>query len=66
MGLKTVALGIALISVLAISIVAAAYWWLDSADSEFFVGVEFAYSGNVNDLKALVDKVKDYTNVFTW
>jgi hypothetical protein len=64
LGLKTVALGIALISVLAISIVAAAYWWLDSADSEFFVGVEFAYSGNVNDLKALVDKVKDYTNVF--
>ena len=47
--------------------VAAAYWWLDNADNadaEFFVGVEFAYSGNIDDLKALVDKVKDYTNVF--
>ena len=47
--------------------VAAAYWCLDNADNadaEFFVGVEFAYSGNIDDLKALVDKVKDYTNVF--
>jgi hypothetical protein len=66
LGLKTVVLGIVLIVVLSISAIATAYWWLNSvdSDSEFFVGVEFAYSGNVNDLKALVDKVKNYTNVF--
>lgn len=66
MGLKTVVLGIVLIVVLSISAIATAYWWLNRIDatSEFFVGVEFAYSGNVNDLKALVDKVKNYTNVF--
>jgi hypothetical protein len=39
--------------------------------SEFYVGVEFAYSNNLNDtqtifneLKSLVDKVKNYTNFF--
>ena len=66
LGLKTVVLGIVLIGVLSVSVIATAYWWLNSVDSdpEFFVGVEFAYSGNVNDLKALVDKVKNYTNVF--
>jgi len=30
----------------------------------FFVGVEFAYSSQFSQLKALVDKVKDYTNLF--
>ncbi len=34
-----------------------------STTPEFFVGVEFAY-GDENDLKDLVDKVKDYTNLF--
>ncbi len=32
--------------------------------TDVFVGVEFAYSGILNDVKALVDKVKDYTNLF--
>jgi len=31
---------------------------------QFYVGVEFAYSNQFGDLKALVDKVKDYTNLF--
>ena len=31
---------------------------------DFLVGVEFAYSGNVNDIKDMVDKVKSYTNLF--
>jgi hypothetical protein len=35
-----------------------------SADPEFFVGVEFAYSSNLTDLKGLVDQVKNYTNLF--
>jgi len=66
LGLKTVALGIILIVVLSVSIIATADWWLGSlsATSEFFVGVEFAYSGNVSDVTALVDKVKNYTNLF--
>ena len=48
------------------SIIAAANWWLNSIGSNnvFFVGVEFAYSGDLNDVKNLVDKVKDYTNLF--
>ena len=52
--------------VLSVSTIAAANWWLNSVDAtpEFFVGVEFAYSGDANDVKALVDKVKDYTNLF--
>ena len=59
-------LGIVLIVVLFVSIIAAAGLWLDSINSneEFFVGVEFAYSGNANDVKSLVDKVKEYTNLF--
>lgn len=41
------------------------------SSSEFYVGVEFAYSNNLNDsqvnlssLKSLVDKVENYTNLF--
>jgi hypothetical protein len=73
LGLKLVVLGIALIAVLSVSIIATANWWLSSvgSPSEFFVGVEFAYSGNagdteilLGDMKELVDKVKDYTNLF--
>jgi hypothetical protein len=60
------ALGIILIVVLSVSIIATVDWWLGNVHStpEFFVGVEFAYSDNVSDLKNLVDKVKDYTNLF--
>ena len=58
-------LGIALILVLAVSIVATIDWMGNgNSASGFFVGVEFAYSNNVGDLKSLVDKVKDYTNLF--
>lgn len=58
-------LGIVLIAVLSVSIIATVDW-LGSVNlpPEFFVGVEFAYSDNVVDLKALVDKVKNYTNLF--
>ena len=65
MGLKTVVFSIVLIVVLFVSIIATVEWWLGGEVStpEFFVGVEFAYSDNVNDLKALVDKVKGYTNL---
>jgi hypothetical protein len=33
-------------------------------DRQFYVGVEYAYADDTAQLKALVDKVKDYTNLF--
>jgi hypothetical protein len=61
----TIASGIILIAILLVSTVVVIHWIENSnSNSEFFVGVEFAYSNNVNDLKALVDKVKNYTNLF--
>jgi hypothetical protein len=52
LGLKTVVFSIVLIVVLFVSIIATVEWWLGGEIStpEFFVGVEFAYSDNVNDL----------------
>src|SRR4030066_1022677 len=58
-------LGVALIAVLSVSTVATIDWGGNlNFTLGFFVGVEFAYSNNVDDLKNLVDKVKDYTNLF--
>jgi hypothetical protein len=37
---------------------------LKSSARLFYVGVEFAYGSQFSQLKALVDKVKDYTNLF--
>lgn len=62
---KLTLLGFLLLTVLIVSIVATIYLFQKgNSPSEFFIGVEFAYSSNVNDLKNLVDKVKDYTNLF--
>lgn len=36
----------------------------DAKGREFYVGVEYAYADDAAQLKALVDKVKDYTNLF--
>jgi len=65
-------LGIILIAILSVSIVATIDWLgTIPSTSEFFVGVEFAYDENLgplqelmNDLKIMVDKVKNYTNLF--
>jgi hypothetical protein len=35
-----------------------------TTNRQFYVGVEFAYADQFGELKALVDKVKDYTNLF--
>lgn len=66
LGLKSIAFTIALVVLLFVTIFAVANWWLSDgvSNTEFFVGVEFAYSGDANDVKVLVDKVKDYTNLF--
>jgi hypothetical protein len=58
-------LTIALISIISVSLFVAIEWFNNERQSipEFFVGVEFAY-GNVSDCKDLVDKVKNYTNLF--
>ena len=58
-------LKIALIAVLSVSIIATVEWiFRFNSKREFFVGVECAYSDNIVDLKDLVDKVKNYTNLF--
>jgi hypothetical protein len=61
---KTVAWGIILIAVLSVSIIVTIEWLGNvHSTTEFFLGVELAY-GNTIDLKKLVDKVKNYTNLF--
>ena len=35
----------------------------DKVSPDFFVGVELAYDG-VEDAKKLIDRIKDYTNLF--
>lgn len=35
-----------------------------TSTTQFYVGVEFAYSDHFSQLRALVDKVKSYTNLF--
>jgi hypothetical protein len=64
--------GIVLIAVLSVSIAATIDLLANvNSASEFYVGVEFAYDKSSGDteellgyLKAMVDKVKDYTNLF--
>ena len=64
--------GIVLIAVLIVSIVATIDWLGNAhSTSKFFVGVEFAYDAKlgtseelVNDFKIMVDKVKNYSNLF--
>src|SRR4030043_2176492 len=68
----TFVLGIILIAVLTVSIVATIDWLGNvHSTSKFFVGVEFAYDEKlgtleelVGDLKIMVDKVKNYSNLF--
>ena len=63
---KTLVLAIVLVVVVLVSLVAALDWFVNSAEvPEFYVGVEMAYqNANVSDVRTMVDRVKDYTNVF--
>jgi hypothetical protein len=64
LALKKVVFGTALIVVLSVSLFVTIKWLSSVSDLDFYMGVEFAYSDDVSDLKALVDKVRDYTNLF--
>ncbi len=56
---------ILLIIIIAASVVLAANWFSNQKiQPEFYMGVEYAYGESVDEVKALVDKVKDYTNFF--
>jgi hypothetical protein len=62
-----IALSAAAIIIVLLSIVISAGWFTtpaSAANREFYVGVEYAYGDKASELKALVDKVKDYTNLF--
>jgi hypothetical protein len=62
---RTLVLTIALIAIILVSLFAINELFSNhQLTPEFFVGVEFAYSDNASDLKDLVDKVKNYTNLF--
>ena len=57
-------LAIALIATILVSLFALNEWFSNPQPTlEFFVGVELAY-GDIGDLKNLVDKVENYTNLF--
>jgi hypothetical protein len=74
MKLRAVLFAIILLIIITLSLIITAVWFSDdvTSTSEFFVGVEFAYSYGdqanssiiLNDLKSLVDKVRNYTNLF--
>lgn len=59
-----VALAIVTIIIVCLSIVISANWFTSpKPNREFYVGAEYAYGDSANEVKALVDKVKDYTNL---
>jgi hypothetical protein len=55
---------LAIITIVCLSIVISANWFTSpKPNREFYVGAEYAYGDSANKVKALVDKVKDYTNL---
>ncbi len=62
---RAIPIAIVLIAVILISIFAASQWLSRKTETpEFYVGVEIAYTNaNATDVKVMVDKVKNYTNL---
>jgi hypothetical protein len=62
---RLVVVTVTLVAVVLISVFAASQWLSGKPETpEFYVGVEVAYANaNASDVKAMVDKVKDYTNL---
>ena len=64
MRFRALLLTITLVSVILVSIIAGIEWFNNEQRlPSFFVGVECAY-GNESDIRDLVDKVRNYTNLF--
>jgi hypothetical protein len=61
-----IAIAISLIGIVFLSLFLLFNWGSSNQtpDREFFVGVEYAYGNQSREVIALVDKVKDYTNLF--
>lgn len=56
---------ILLIAVIVVSLFLAVNWFSSqTSPRQFYLGVEYAYGNQTSEVKALVDKVKDYTNLF--
>ena len=66
MNRKILVLTLALIVIILFSLFAALVWLdVPSENPEFYVGVEVAYKNtNVSDVRDMVDKVRNYTNLF--
>lgn len=62
--LSAVAVAIAVIVLVSLFLVQNWFSENQSEPHEFYVGVMFAYGNQTSQVKALVDKVKDYTNLF--
>lgn len=62
----TLTISLALIIIILVSVFVALTWngGNQTQPREFYVGVEYAYGNQPNQVKDLVDKVKDYTNLF--
>jgi hypothetical protein len=64
--LKIITLALGLIAIVLLSLfLTAENFFSDRPDSppKFFVGIEIGWLANVNECKAIIDKVKDYTNL---
>lgn len=57
---------VAIVVIVILSLFIVQNWFSDNheAPREFYVGTMFAYGNQTSQVKALVDKVKDYTNLF--
>jgi hypothetical protein len=53
-----------LVIVVALSLLLTVNLFSKPQSREFYVGVEYAYGSQVSEVEALVDKVKNYTNLF--
>ncbi len=62
--LTVAAAGLTVIVILSLFLTLNWYGSNQTPQREFYVGVEYAYGNQIGEIKALVDKVKDYTNLF--
>lgn len=59
-------LSVIVLVLIGLTLIVSADWFTTptpQSEKEFYVGAEYAYGSNPQEVKALVDKVKDYTNL---